>query len=33
MIFTCNMNHEGEYDLEYSDISLYQEDYFGKWPK
>ena len=26
MIFTCNMNHEGEYDLEYSDIGLYQEE-------
>jgi hypothetical protein len=26
MIFTCNINHKGEYDLEYSDISFYQEE-------
>ena len=26
MIFTCNINHKGEYDLEYSDIGFYQEE-------
>jgi hypothetical protein len=26
MIFTCNLNHEGEYDFEYSDIGFYQEE-------
>ncbi len=26
MIFTCNINHTGEYDLEYSDIGFYQEE-------
>jgi hypothetical protein len=25
-IFTCNINHKGEYDLEYSDIGFYQEE-------
>ena len=26
MIFTCNINHKGEYDFEYSDIGFYQEE-------
>ena len=26
MIFTCNINHKGEYDLEYSDIGFYQKE-------
>ena len=26
MIFTCNLNHKGEYDLEYSDIGFYPEE-------
>ena len=26
MIFTCNLNHKGEYDFEYSDIGFYQEE-------
>ena len=26
MIFTCNINHKGEYDLDYSDIGFYQEE-------
>jgi len=26
MIFTCNINHKGEYGLEYSDIGFYQEE-------
>ena len=26
MIFICNLNHKGEYDLEYSDIGMYQEE-------
>jgi hypothetical protein len=26
MIFTCNINHKGDYDLEYSDIGFYQEE-------
>jgi hypothetical protein len=26
MIFTCNLNHEDEYDFEYSDIGFYQEE-------
>ena len=26
MIFTCNINHKGEYDLENSDIGFYQEE-------
>ena len=26
MIFTCNINHKGEYDLEYSDKGFYQEE-------
>ena len=26
MIFACNINHKGEYDLEYLDIGSYQEE-------
>ena len=26
MIFTCNLNHKGEYDFEYSDIGFYQAE-------
>ena len=26
MIFTCNLNHKGEYDFEYSDIGFYPEE-------
>ena len=26
MIFTCNVNHKDNYDLEYSDIGFYQEE-------
>ena len=26
MIFTCNLNLKGEYNLEYSDIGFYQEE-------
>ena len=26
MIFTCNINHKGEYEVEYSDIGFYQEE-------
>ena len=26
MIFTCNLNHKGEYDFEYLDIGFYPEE-------
>ena len=26
MIFTCNLNNKDEYDFEYSDIGIYQEE-------